>query len=192
MQEHQVTIGDHTIALDEPFFVVATMNPYDGVGTYTLPEATLDRFMLSYELGYPTAEMEARILAQTSDISLAEPICSHQEIIDWTHAAKTKVFVDPKIFAYVARIMEGMRAQAGEALLSGVSTRAALGVCSIARVYALIQGRDFVIPEDIKYLVPFVLRHRIKLTYSSISSGLTVDTCIQNILDRTPIEYAHS
>ena len=169
MQEGQVTIANTSLPLDTPFFVVATMNPYDGVGTYTLPEAMLDRFALSYELGYPEAEVEAKILAASEKQVGVNAICTPSQIEEFKQFCLEETFVDEKIYEYIARLITYTRSLSGEQIVSGISTRSALALSASAKVYARMQGRNFVIPEDIKYLLPFVLSHRLRLTFAAIS-----------------------
>ncbi len=189
MQEQQVTIANASLPLNDPFFVVATMNPYDGVGTYTLPDAMLDRFLLSYELGYPSMAVEAKILASAENHEKVASLCNHENIHSWKQLCLRDTFVDEKIYQYIARLIDGFRRQVGTKFTHGISTRSALALASTSKVLARMRGRNFVIPEDIKYLLPFVLSHRIRLTFGAISQGVTIADSIQEILNSIPVEY---
>ena len=158
MQEQQVTIANASLPLENPFFVVATMNPYDGVGTYTLPDAMLDRFLLSFELGYPSIAVEAKIMANAEVQQEVTALCTHKEILAWKKLCLKETFVDDKIYQYIARLIDGFRRQVGTRFTHGISTRSALALAATGKVLAQIRGRNFVIPEDIKYLLRFVLR----------------------------------
>lgn len=188
MQEGQVTLSDQTIRLTPPFFVVATMNPYDGVGTYTLPDAILDRFLISFELGYPTQEIEAKILASSESDETIDPICTSEQILEWGNELRETTFVDEKIYTYIARLVAYIRELSGSRLISGVSTRAALALASASKIHARIRGRDYVIPEDVKEVLPFVIAHRIRMSFASTASGDSVEACIRDILDSVPVE----
>jgi MoxR-like ATPase len=189
MQEQQVTIANASLPLDDLFFVVATMNPYDGVGTYTLPDAMLDRFLISYELGYPSLATEAKILANAVSHDEVTPICTHANIVKWKKICLEETFIDPKIFHYIVRLIDAFRQQVGTKFTHGISTRSALALTAAAKVLARIRGRNFVIPEDIKYLLPMVLAHRIRLSFGAVSQGETVSKCIQEVLGSVPVEY---
>lgn len=189
MQERQVTIANASLPLEDPFFVVATMNPYDGVGTYTLPDAMLDRFLLSFELSYPSIAIEAKILANAETGGKIAPLSTHSDIQAWKRLCIKETFVDDKIYQYIARLIDGFRRQVGTKFTHGISTRAALALAASGKVLAQIKGRNFVIPEDIKYLLPFVLSHRIRLTFGAISQGETVEKSIRAVLDSIPVEY---
>lgn len=190
MQEHQVTIANASLPLGDPFFVVATMNPYDGVGTYALPDAMLDRFLLSFELSYPSVAVEAKILANAEGQSDVQALCTQGDIQAWKRECLMETFVDEKIYRYVARLIEGFRKQVGTRFTHGISTRSALALTASAKVLARIRGRNFVIPEDIKYLLPFVLSHRLRLSFGAVSQGDTVAKSIQDVLGSVPVEYA--
>lgn len=189
MQEGQVTIANASLPLDDLFFVVATMNPYDGVGTYTLPDAMLDRFILSYELGYPSMATEAKILENAVSHEQITALCTHGNIQKWKQSCQEETFVDPKIFQYIVRLIEAFRRQVGTKFTHGISTRSALALAATAKVLARIRGRNFVIPEDIKYLLPFVLSHRIRLSFGAISAGETIAKSIQDVLNSVPVEH---
>lgn len=189
MQEGQVTISDQTLRLDQPFFVVATMNPYDGVGTYTLPDAILDRFLISFELGYPTQELEAQILASSENDQTTDRICTSEEILEWGKECREGTFVDEKIYRYIARLIAHVRGLSGDRLMGGVSTRAALALSSASKIHARIRGRDYVIPEDVKEMFPLVIAHRVRMSFASSTSGDSIDTCIHDILDSVPVEW---
>lgn len=192
MQEQQVTIANASLPLDDPFFVVATMNPYDGVGTYTLPDAMLDRFLLSFELSYPSIDIEAKILASSDSQESLDSISSSSDIRAWKDFCINETFVDDKIYQYIAHLIDRFRGQVGTKFTHGISTRAALALTASSKVLARIRGRNFVIPEDIQYLLPFVITHRIRLTFAATSQGDTIEASIREILNSTPVEYEHT
>lgn len=163
MEEKQITVDGTTYTLAAPFFVIATQNPVETQGTYPLPEAQLDRFMIRLSLGYPTAE-ECIGLIETHGkgrpLDGIEPVCSGEDI---TNACKDceKVRLHPELAAYIVSLAEKTRTYEGVAL--GMSTRGILAAVRLARAYAAIKGRDFVTPEDIKLIFPYVSAHRLIL-----------------------------
>lgn len=192
MQERQVTIGSNTFELDKPFFVLATQNPLEQEGTYRLPEAQIDRFMLKIFIGYQTPEQEKEIIfAATRPHDI-------QQVIDRTDLMRIqeltqKVYVDEKIIDYIIKIVYATRMPGAYNISSlksyiqyGVSPRATLALFRLSQAFALISKRHFVIPDDIKMLALPVLRHRICLTYQAESENITTDQIIQAILERIP------
>ncbi|MBX7103928.1 MAG: MoxR family ATPase [Gemmataceae bacterium] len=186
MQERQVTIGEASYPLPEPFMVLATQNPIEQEGTYPLPEAQLDRFLFKVVVGYPGADDEAAIIDRlTSGASPAPPTEA------WTapdiarvRGLADAVHVDPKIKEYALRLIRATRPpQSGPAVRFGASPRAGVGLVQAAKAYALIQGRHFVLPEDIKSLAPDVLRHRLVLSYDAEADGLTADSVVASVLN---------
>ncbi len=190
MEERQVTIGDETFALPEPFVVLATQNPIEQEGTYPLPEAQLDRFMLKILVEYPSAEEERRVL----DFHLADtfprarPVLSVDEISQMS-AVCQRVYVDERVRDYVVRLVTATRRPAEVGLgdlvpliAFGASPRAAISLARGARALALLRGRSHVTPEDVKELAPAVLRHRLVLTYEAEAENVNVHEVIDRVL----------
>ena len=183
MQEGQVTLSGAALPLPEYFTVMATMNPYDGVGTYTLPLATYDRFGYSYEFEYPSIEKESAILSGAYTDYPSEPVIKRADI----GALRKKVLtihVEDKITTYVATLLASLRVS--DDLASGVSVRAGLAIIAGARARALLRGRDFVLPEDIEALWIPTLRHRLELSYTAESRGVTRASILMETLERNP------
>ena len=160
MEEKQVTIDGETLSLEKPFFVIATQNPVETYGTFPLPEAQLDRFMMKINMGYPTSGDEALILKKSEISSPAENlenVCTLEDVVKMAEDAK-KVFVNEDIYSYIVGIAEATRNMAQ--VQTGVSPRGSVALLKAAKAYAFIMGRDFVNPEDVKYLAPYVLGHR--------------------------------
>lgn len=160
MEEKQVTIDGETLSLEKPFFVIATQNPVETYGTFPLPEAQLDRFMMKINMGYPTSGDEALILKKSEISSPAEKlenVCTLEDVAKMSEDAK-KVFVHEDIYSYIVGIADATRNMAQ--VQTGVSPRGSVALLKAAKAYAFIMGRDFVNPEDVKYLAPYVLGHR--------------------------------
>ncbi|MFA7256310.1 MAG: MoxR family ATPase [Kiritimatiellales bacterium] len=195
MQEHQVTIGDQTFHLPEPFLVMATENPIEQEGTYPLPEAQVDRFMLKLKIGYPTIEEERRILdrmARTeTDIPVnavidPESILNARRMID-------EIYTDDKIKDYILSIVFATRdpekygLNIKEYLRYGASPRATIALTIGARAHAFLQGRGYVTPQDVKSIAPDILRHRIIVSYEAEAEELTPEILIDKILSEIPV-----
>jgi MoxR-like ATPase len=189
MGEQQVTIGETTHRLTDPFLVLATQNPIEQEGTYNLPEAQLDRFMLFVKVGYPTLEEEKQILERMGGVEMpkARPIIQQNQIME-ARADLEKIYVDPKIKDYILRIVFATREPARynlkklESLIRvGCSPRATLSLYKAARAHALIRGRAFATPDDIKAIGPDVLRHRLVLSYEAEAENMTSDHIISEI-----------
>lgn len=161
MEEAQVSVDGTTHPLAEPFFVVATKNPFEEVGTFELPSSQLDRFMVSFSLGYPDAASERDILLSNTKKLLLKQALSYEEIAKLQEEV-TKVYLSESILDYLQDIIRYSR-ESG-LFQSGLSTRAALALSNICKAYAFIQGRDYVSPEDVKMMLPFVSGHRLKCT----------------------------
>ncbi|MCZ2342891.1 MAG: MoxR family ATPase [Bacteroidales bacterium] len=195
MQERQVTLGDTTYPLPRPFFVLATQNPIEQEGTYPLPEAQLDRFLLKAVMGYPSRAEELTILDRVGSVNAqldGEAVLSAEELAQLRDAVDA-VYVDGKVKDYLLDVVRATR-QPTEYRLDvagliqyGASPRGSLALLRAAKAHAFLAGRDFVTPEDIKQLAPDVLRHRLILTYEAEAEELTVDKVIQRILDGLPI-----
>ncbi|MFL2876610.1 MAG: AAA family ATPase [Pontiellaceae bacterium] len=195
MQERQVTIGEETFSLPKPFLVMATENPVEQEGTYPLPEAQVDRFMLKICVGYPSREEERLILdrmAHAEPPAPIQPIITPEQIL---RARQTvdEIYIDDKIKAYIIDLVFATREpkQAGlnleEYIKYGASPRATLSLTMAARAHAFMEGRGYVTPQDIKSVAPDVLRHRLLLTYEAEAEELTSDELIRQILAEIPV-----
>lgn len=195
MQERQVTIGGDTFPLKDPFLVMATQNPIEQEGTYPLPEAQVDRFLLKVVIGYPTREDEKLIIRQNISNEKREivPLVRPEEIIDAQRVAE-KIYIDEKIEKYIVDIVFATRfpKDAGLADLTniiafGASPRASISLAKASRSYALLKGRGYVIPEDVRAVCHDVMRHRIGLTYEAEANNITSDEIISSILDKVEV-----
>jgi MoxR-like ATPase len=194
MQERQVTIGDTTYPLPSPFLVLATENPIDQEGTYPLPEAQVDRFMLKLKVGYPTRSEEREILdrmASTSPDLKINPVTS-LEVIQTARDSVNDVYVDPKIRDYIVDLIlatrnpEEYKLKLGHFIQFGASPRATISLTLAAKAWALIQGRSYVIPEDIKEIGMDVLRHRVIPSYEAEAEEITSEALIASIFEAVP------
>ena len=195
MQERQVTIGTETFPLPEPFLVLATQNPIEQEGTYPLPEAQVDRFMLKVVIDYPKMEEEKLIIRQNinGDKFNVKPILKAQEIIEARKVVR-QVYLDEKIERYIVDIVFATRypekydlKELKDMIGFGGSPRASINLALAARTYALIKRRGYVIPEDVRAVAHDVLRHRIGLTYEAEASNLTSDEIISKILNKVEV-----
>lgn len=195
MQERQVTLGGKSVLLPDPFLVLATENPIDQEGTYPLPEAQVDRFMLKVVIGYPSIQEERRILdtmafAKTS--SRVKPVVTIQEILR-ARELVDEVQVHDAIRDYIVNIVFATRFPADfklnlkNLIQFGASPRATLALTVAAKAWALLQGRTYVTPQDVKSIGPDVLRHRVILSYEAESQGVTSDAIIKTIFDTIPV-----
>jgi MoxR-like ATPase len=191
MQERQVTIGDQTFKLPDPFLVMATQNPIEQEGTYPLPEAQVDRFMLKVTIDYPARDEELRIMRQqiADEIPVATPVVSTQEVLAARHAMHA-VYMDEKIERYILDIVEATRRPKDFRLESlapyiayGGSPRASINLAIAGKAHAFLQRRGYVIPEDIRAICFDVLRHRVAVTYEAEAEEMTSEHIIQRILD---------
>ena len=192
MQERQVTIGDETFKLDNPFLVMATQNPIEQEGTYPLPEAQVDRFLLKVIISYPNKEEEKEIIRQNiqgvkQDV---KPLLTPAEILE-TQKIVSKIYIDEKIERYIVDIVHATRfpADCGLKDLSsvisfGASPRASISLALASRAYAFLRGRGYVIPEDVRAVCHDVLRHRIGLSYEAEANNISADEIVSNILDK--------
>ncbi len=191
MQERQVTIGETTLALEEPFLVLATQNPIEQEGTYPLPEAQVDRFMLKVKVGYPSKEDERKIvdrMASGHPEPVAKAVASPAQIRAARQAVDA-VFIDDKVCNYIVDLVHATRdpAAAGIAELDGMiemgaSPRASIYLTKAAKANAFLQGRTYATPHDVKNIAPDVLRHRIVLTYEAEAEGKASDDIVDRIL----------
>ncbi|MDR4987375.1 MAG: AAA family ATPase [Bacteroidales bacterium] len=195
MQERQVTIGDHSFVLDEPFLVLATENPLEQEGTYPLPEAQVDRFMMKVLIGYPTREEEKLILRQNMEEIFPETstVLEPKDIIKARQVVR-QVYLDEKIENYITDIVFATRypdqyklADLAPLISYGGSPRASINLALAAKAYAFILQRGYVIPEDIRAVCHDVLRHRIGLTYEAEAENITAEEIINNILNTVEV-----
>ena len=195
MQERNVTIGEQTYKLPEPFLVMATQNPIEQEGTYPLPEAQVDRFMLKVIISYPTKEEEKRIIQQNifEPVEVDRAVISTKEILDARKVVR-EVYIDEKIGKYIVDIVFATRFpdQYGMTGLKdmiefGASPRASINLALAARAFAFIKRRGYVIPEDIRAVCHDVLRHRIGLTYEAEANNLTSEEIISEILNKVEV-----
>jgi MoxR-like ATPase len=195
MQERQVTLGGETMKLPSPFLVLATENPIDQEGTYPLPEAQVDRFMFKVILDYPNEADERKILdrmAFTSPEQPVKPVVSLDEILA-TRKLVDQIHVDDKIRDYIVKIVfatrkpQDFKLDIKHFIQFGASPRATIFLTLAAKAWALLQGRDYVIPEDVKSIGPDVLRHRIILTYEAEAQAVTTDAIIKKVFNAVPV-----
>ncbi|MDE6556547.1 MAG: MoxR family ATPase [Duncaniella sp.] len=195
MQERQVTIGERTFKLDEPFLVMATQNPIEQEGTYPLPEAQVDRFLLKVIIGYPTRQEEQTIIRRNIDGHKSEvrAMVNPSEVLEVQKVVE-QIYLDEKIERYIVDIVFatrnpqdfGLKDLAGM-ISFGASPRASIGLARASRAYAFIKGRGYVIPEDVRAVCHDVLRHRIGLTYEAEANNITTDEIISEILNKVEV-----
>jgi MoxR-like ATPase len=195
MQEHQVSIGGETHPLPEPFLVLATQNPIESEGTYPLPEAQLDRFLLKVRVTYPTRAEEREILQR---MGAGEPIAV-ERLLDPATVLELRRFalgihLDPRLADYIVDLVRATREPAAVGLGAltplvafGASPRASIALAQAARAHAVLQGRTFVTPQDVQALAPDVLRHRIVLTFEAEAEDVTSDTIVAQVLEKVKV-----
>ncbi len=195
MQEHQVTIGEETYKLDDPFLVLATQNPIEQEGTYPLPEAQVDRFMLKIIVNYPKKEEEKLIIRQniTGEFPKPEQILTSDDIIKARELVK-EVYIDERIENYIVDIVSATRnpelyglEKFKELISYGGSPRAGISLAKATKAYAFIKRRGYAFPEDVKSICHAVLRHRIGLTYEAEAQNITTEEIISEILNTIPV-----
>ncbi|KPL19741.1 MAG: ATPase [candidate division Zixibacteria bacterium SM23_81] len=195
MQERQVTIGDHSYPLDEPFLVMATQNPIEQEGTYPLPEAQVDRFMLKLHITYPDKKEEREIMDRmtTGQVPVAQPAIAPDQILA-ARALVNEIYVDEKIKNYIVDIVFASRRPEEYGLdeLSGLieygaSPRASIYLTIASRAHALLRRRGYVTPEDVKSIAMDILRHRIIITYEAEAEEITSEQVVQKILDKIEV-----
>lgn len=195
MQERQVTIGERTFALDKPFLVMATQNPIEQEGTYPLPEAQVDRFLLKVIIGYPSKDEEKQIIRQNiSPVPVTVPkLLKPEEILDAQRVVE-QIYLDEKIERYIVDIVFATRTPAEYGLKDlqgiisfGASPRASIGLARASRAYAFLRQRGYVLPEDVRAVCHDVLRHRIGLSYEAEANNITADEIISEILDKVEV-----
>ena len=191
MQERQVTIGDRTFKLDDPFLVMATQNPIEQEGTYPLPEAQVDRFLMKVVIGYPNKEEEKQIIRMNIAPTKqnVQPLITPRDIVE-VRDIVNKIYIDEKIERYIVDLVYATRTPADYSLRNlenmisfGASPRASISLCAAAKAYAFIKRRGYVIPEDVRAVCPQVLRHRIGLTYEAEAENLTTDQIIEQVIN---------
>ena len=195
MQEHQVTIGEKTFKLPDPFLVMATQNPIEQEGTYQLPEAQVDRFMLKVIIDYPTLEEEKLIIRENIQGSLptVTPVTTKEEIIR-ARQVVNEVYLDEKIEQYIADIVFASRypdryglREMKDMITFGGSPRASINLAKAARAYAFIKRRGYVVPEDVRAVVHDVMRHRIGLSYEAEASNVSSEEIISKIINKVEV-----
>ncbi len=191
MQERQVTIGEKTYPLPEPFVVMATQNPIEQEGTYALPEAQIDRFMLMVKVGYPTREEERKIMDRMTqpETVRAEPIVTPNELLDGRKIVK-QVYVDDKVKEYIVDVVFATREPGKHGMKDlapliefGASPRASIALNLAARAHAFLRHRGYVTPEDVKAIGPDVLRHRLVLTYEADAEEVTSEQIVKRVFE---------
>ena len=195
MQERQVTIGEQTFKLDDPFLVLATQNPIEQEGTYPLPEAQVDRFLMKVLIGYPSKSEESDIIKMNiaPDPVEVRPMVTPADIVD-TRKVVQQIYIDEKIQKYIVDIVFATRFPADygmtdlKSMISfGASPRASINMALASRAYAFLRGRGYVIPEDVRAVCHDVMRHRLGLTYEAEANNITSDEIISNILDKIAV-----
>lgn len=190
MEERQVTIDGLTHKMQNPFMVIATQNPIEHEGTYRLPEAQLDRFMMKITVGYPTLEEEIKILERHDESLIAEVLANIQPVITPEALQNARqvirsIHIEPKLIAFIAKIVYETRND--KSIFLGASPRASIAMMQIAKAFAVLRGRNFVIPEDILEAVNPVLRHRISLTPEREMEGSSTDDVLKDLIARMEI-----
>ena len=195
MQEHQVTIGEQTFKLPNPFLVMATQNPIEQEGTYQLPEAQVDRFMLKVVIGYPTLEEEKLIIRENlrGEEKKVLPVTTAEEILKAREVVE-EVYIDEKIEQYIADIVFASRYpekygldELKDMITFGGSPRASISLAKAARAYAFIKRRGYVVPEDVRAVAHDVLRHRIGLSYEAEASNITSEEIVSKIINKVEV-----
>ncbi|HEX7054474.1 MAG TPA: MoxR family ATPase [Burkholderiales bacterium] len=193
MQERQVTIAGETHKVPDPFLVMATQNPIETEGTYALPEAQVDRFMMKVLVGYPSEEEEFVIVERVTGFqSEVVPVCATEELKALQKECR-RVYVEPSLIQYAVKLAGATRVP-DKYLSYGASPRASIHLIEGARALAFLRGRDYVLPEDVTDLVPDVLRHRLVLSYEALAEGLSADDLVQKVMQkvRAPAKPLHA
>ena len=195
MQERQVTIGEQSFKLDDPFLVLATQNPIEQEGTYPLPEAQVDRFLMKVLIGYPSKSEESDIIKMNiaPDPVEVRPLVTPADIVD-TRKVVQQIYIDEKIQKYIVDIVFATRFPSDyglndlKSMISfGASPRASINMALASRAYAFLRGRGYVIPEDVRAVCHDVMRHRLGLSYEAEANNITADEIISNILDKIAV-----
>ena len=195
MQERQVTIGEQTFRLDDPFLVLATQNPIEQEGTYPLPEAQVDRFLMKVLIGYPSKAEESEIIKMNiaAEPVQVRPMVTPADIVD-TRKVVQQIYIDEKIQKYIVDIVFATRFPSDYGLNDlrsmisfGASPRASINMALASRAYAFLRGRGYVIPEDVRAVCHDVMRHRLGLSYEAEANNISADAIISNILDKIAV-----
>jgi MoxR-like ATPase len=197
MQERQVTIAGHSHRVPEPFLVMATQNPIETEGTYPLPEAQVDRFMMKVLIGYPSEEEEFVIVERVTGVPAAvASVCTTEQLAGLQRHCRS-IYVDPALIQYAVKLVSSTRrpdryglGDLARFITFGASPRATINLIEGARALAFLRGRTYVLPEDVVDLVPDVLRHRLVLSYEALSEGQTADALIMRTLKAVPVPDA--
>ena len=193
MQERQVTIGGETFKVPEPFLVMATQNPIETEGTYPLPEAQIDRFMMKVVVDYPSESDEFVIVERmTGTLAAVKAVATAEQLIDLRREAE-KVYVDPSLMQYAVRLATATREpekfgipDIARYIMYGASPRASINLIITGRALAFVRGRGYVIPQDVVDMALDVMRHRLVLSYEALAEGVTSDTILQRVLEHIP------
>ena len=186
MEEKQVTVEGVTYSLEEPFLVIATQNPIETAGTFPLPEAQLDRFMMKLSVGFPDKEEEIHMISRfmsENPMDSLKPVCTKEDLMEMRKECQ-EVFIHPELKEYIVNLVQATRSHPSVAL--GVSPRGTLAFVKVLKVYAAMNDRNYVIPEDIKKLARPVMAHRM-ITYSSVASNKTEESILDGILSGTAV-----
>ncbi|MFH1511478.1 MAG: MoxR family ATPase [Candidatus Woesearchaeota archaeon] len=197
MQERQATIGKEAFPLEPPFFVLATQNPIESLGTYPLPDAQVDRFLFKLRVGYPSVDEEEKILTTNMTIrkfeeSGLQPVLDTCKLLEIQEDVK-RIYVDSKVEKYIVRIVDATRnpdkykLKLGKYIEWGSSPRASIGLYISSKAEAMLNGRLFVTPQDVKEVAPDVLRHRLIVNYEGQAEAVSSDDLVKEILDRVPV-----
>jgi len=195
MQERQVTIGDTSYRLEEPFLVLATQNPIEQEGTYPLPEAQVDRFMLKLKISYPSKQEERRVLDRMATTRVPEKLAPVIDVEQLLAARNTvdQIYIDDKVKDYIVDLVHATRRpkeyaiDAGKLIEFGASPRATIALTLASRARAFLSGRGYVTPQDVKNIAPDVMRHRVIASYEAEAEGKTSDDIVKLILDHVPV-----
>lgn len=187
MEERQVTVDSETHKLQEPFMVLATQNPIEQFGTYPLPEAQLDRFLIKLSMGYPAFEQEVRVLELGDKAKRAiKPVASSDEVLA-VRIIADQVYISPMVMRYIVEIVTSTRDN--PEVQVGSSPRGGIALAALSRAYAIVQGRNYVLPDDVKYLAPHVLCHRLALSHEAKVQGRKPEDVINSILSGIAVPY---
>lgn len=190
MEERQATVDGTTYPMGMPYIVLATQNPVEQEGTYKLPEAQLDRFLMKITIDYPSAEEELEILTRHQQrhdflkLEAVKPVLSCTEVMELQQMA-SETFVDPSLLRYMVQIVQQTRQS--KAVFLGASPRATVGLLRASKAYALLQGRDFVTPDDVKFVAPYVLQHRVILTAEAEMEGWSAVKAVHWLVDKVEV-----
>lgn len=190
MEERQITIDGNTYLMQPPFLVIATQNPIEQEGTYAIPEAQLDRFLMKITIDYPTLEQEIQLLhleqnnENTIKTTVLKSVITSEQLIDFQKLA-LKVMIEPQLLQFIAQIVNNTRNH--NFLYLGASPRASIAILQTSKAFALIHGRDFVTPDDIKYVAYYVLNHRLILAPEREMEGMTIKDVVKQIIDTVEI-----